>query len=126
VDLDDVRTRMEQIQWVRYAFVQRVFPDGIIIKVVEREPIGLARIQGHIYEFDSDAAILEPDNSSSPNLPILDGLRENNPEANLRKIAMYARVVTDLKAEQLSEVILNDTGEVSVVKEDDRLIVNLG
>ena len=33
--------------------VQRVLPDKIIIKVVEREPIGLARIRGEIYQFDA-------------------------------------------------------------------------
>ena len=39
---------------MRYAIVQRVLPDEIIIKVVEREPIGLARIDGEIYQFDVD------------------------------------------------------------------------
>src|SRR5436190_18449279 len=49
VDMEDVRIRVEQIQWVRYATVQRILPDQIIIKVAERVPVGLARLQGHIY-----------------------------------------------------------------------------
>ena len=50
VSLDGIRDRVEQLQWVREALVQRVLPDKIVIKVIEREPIGLARIRGEIYE----------------------------------------------------------------------------
>ena len=42
VNLDQVRERVEDLQWVRNAIVERVLPDQIIIKVIEREPIGLA------------------------------------------------------------------------------------
>src|SRR5262245_744645 len=33
VDLDEVRQRVEELDWVRYASVQRVFPDQIVIKI---------------------------------------------------------------------------------------------
>ena len=61
VNLREIRERVEQIQWVRHALVERVLPNQIIIKVVEREPIGLGRIRGEIYQFDADAVILDPD-----------------------------------------------------------------
>src|ERR1044071_5065056 len=38
-NLKEIRERVEQIQWVRHALVERVLPDQIMIKVVEREPI---------------------------------------------------------------------------------------
>lgn len=126
VDLEGIRASVEQIQWVRYAMVQRVLPDQIIIKVVEREPIGLARIQGNIYEFDIDAAILVPDKSTTPDLPILDGLRANDQEGNLRKVGMYTKLLGDIGSDHLAQVIVNDTNEVSVVRSDDSLLVNLG
>ena len=53
VDLRAIRERVEQLPWVRHAMVERVFPDQIIIKVIEREPIGLARIQGEITSWTS-------------------------------------------------------------------------
>src|SRR3954465_7350037 len=37
VNMDDVRAHVEQILWVRYATVQRVLPDEIIITIVERK-----------------------------------------------------------------------------------------
>src|SRR5262249_9585314 len=59
VDLDGIRERVEELDWVRYALIQRILPDQIIIKIVEREPIGLTRIRGEIYQFDMDAKILD-------------------------------------------------------------------
>src|SRR2546426_12333978 len=61
VDLRAIRERVEQLQWVQHAMVERVFPDQIIIKVIERQPIGLARIRGETYQFDNDGKILDPD-----------------------------------------------------------------
>ena len=46
----------------------------IIIKVVEREPVGLARIRGEIFQFDVEAELLDPDPRAAINFPILDGL----------------------------------------------------
>src|SRR5215471_7517261 len=74
VDLQAIRERVERLQWVRFAIVQRVLPDQIMVKVVEREPIGLARIGGEVYQFDADATILDVD-AVSETFPILDGLR---------------------------------------------------
>jgi|GEM_PF-2059668 len=126
VDMQDVRASVEKIQWVRYATVLRVLPDQIIINVVERKPIGLATIEGHVYEFDAEAAILEPDPSSSQSFPILLGLHDNDTEGNLRRISLYTRAIADLGADGLSEIIVNQSNEVSVVREENPLIVNLG
>src|SRR5262249_33211352 len=34
VKLDEIRERVEELQWVRYALVERVLPDQIIIKII--------------------------------------------------------------------------------------------
>jgi cell division protein FtsQ len=126
VDMEDVRARVEQIEWVHHATVQRVLPDGIAIRVVEREPKGVARIHGRTVEFDDEAAILEPDSGPLPEFPVLLELDENNPEANHRKIAMYRKVVADLGGEEISQILVNSNNEVSIVRNGDPLIVNLG
>jgi cell division septal protein FtsQ len=126
VDMEDIRAKVEEIQWVRYVTVSRILPDQIQIRVVEREPIGYARIGGHFYEFDAESAILEPDSATDLKMPILDGLREGDAEHNLPKIAMYNKVLAELGPGRFSEVIVNHSNEVSVVTNDDPLIVNLG
>jgi cell division septal protein FtsQ len=126
VDMEDVRTRVEQIEWVHHATVQRVLPDTVLIRVAERNPKGVARIHGRMVEFDDEAAILEPDNPVLPALPVLMELEENNMEANRLKIAMYRKVVADLGGEEITQVIVNSDKEVSIVRKDDPLIVCLG
>ena len=76
--------------------VERVLPDQIIIKVVEREPIGLARIRGEVFEFDMDGKILDPDPLTGSSFPILDGLRGGDSKNNLLKVATYRKVLEDL------------------------------
>jgi cell division protein FtsQ len=126
VDLQEIRKRVEELQWVRNATVERVLPDQIIIKVIEREPIGLARINGEIYQFDADARILDPDPVRDSSFPILDGLRVNGEKDNLRKVSIYKRILEDLGPNSLSQIRINASGEVTVVSSSDPFLVNLG
>jgi cell division protein FtsQ len=126
VDLEAMRERIERLRWVRHAVVQRVLPDQIIIKVVEREPIGLGRIRGEIYQFDEDAVILNLDAAANASFPILDGLRANAVETNRKKVALYRRVLEELGQTELSQISINDAAEVSVVSASDPLVVSLG
>jgi cell division protein FtsQ len=126
VDLKKIREGVERLQWVRYAVVQRVLPDQIIVKVVERDPIGLARIRGDIYQFDADAAILSVDSVTDASFPVLDGLRRENSELNRKKVDTYVKVLEQLGETGLSEVRINDAGEVSIVSASDPMLVNLG
>ena len=123
--LDDIRQRVEELTWVRNALVERVLPDQIIIKIIKREPIGLARIRGEVYQFDSEAKIMDPDPAGS-SFPILDGLRAEDPKGNRRKVEMYRKVLEDLGETALSEIHINDSGEVTVVSASDPLMINLG
>jgi cell division protein FtsQ len=126
VDLAEIRERVEQLQWVRHALAERVLPDQIIIKVVEREPIGLARIRGEIYQFDIDATILEPDPAAGANFPILDGLSPADRPGNLKRVQIYREVLEQLSPNSLSEIHIDNASEVSVVSTSDPLIVSLG
>jgi cell division protein FtsQ len=127
VDLAAIRERVERMQWVRYAIVQRVFPDTITIKIVEREPVGLARIRGQVYQFDTDAVVLDYDPSTGVNFPILDGLQPKDRAGNLRRANLYSRVLKELQSQnEVSEVHINQADEVSVILSDEPIVVNLG
>jgi cell division septal protein FtsQ len=126
VKLEKIRERVEELPWVRHALVERVLPDKIMIKIVEREPIGLARINGDVFQFDIDGKILDPDSGSGSSFPILDGLRTEDHKGNVEKLDVYRRVVEDLGQTALSEIHINDSQEVTVVSASDPLLVNLG
>jgi len=126
VKLDEIRERVEELPWVRHGVVERVLPDKIIIRIVEREPIGLARINGEVFQFDIDGTVLDPDPAGGASFPILDGLRMGDQKRNLEKVGVYRRVVDDLGQTALSEVHINDAQEVTVVSASDPVLVNLG
>ena len=126
VNLPQIRKRVEELQWVRNAIIQRVLPDQIIIKVIEREPIGLARIEGEIYQFDIDGKILDPDPIRGSSFPILDGLRVDSEKDNLPKILTYKKILEELGPNSLSQIHINPSGEVTVVSSSDPFQVNLG
>jgi cell division protein FtsQ len=125
-DLDEIRARVEELEWVRHAMVERILPDQIVIKVIEREPVGLARIRGELYQFDGAAVILNLDGAGASSFPILDGLRPDDPEGNLKKVEAYRKVLDELGQASLSEVHINQSGDVSVVSSSEPLVVNLG
>ena len=126
LNLEEIRKRVEELPWVRYAMVERVLPDQIMVKVIEREPIGLARIRGEIYQFDADGKILDPDPMAGSSFPILDGLQLSRDKDNLPKIDIYKKVLDEIGANILSEIHINALGEVTVVSSTDRYLVNLG
>jgi cell division protein FtsQ len=126
VKLDKIRERVEELPWVRYATVERVLPDKIIIKISEREPIGLGRINGEVFQFDADAKILDPDPETPASFPILDGLRMGDHKGNLQKVEMYRKVIEDVGQTALSEIHINDSQEVTVVSASDPVSVDLG
>jgi cell division septal protein FtsQ len=127
VDLKGIRERVERLQWVHHAFVLRVLPDTVTIKIVEREPVGLARVRGEIRQFDADATLLDFNPEVGLNFPVLDGLRLNDREGNIRKIALYRTILEELQGQrELSEIRINEESEVSVVPQTEATIVNLG
>jgi cell division protein FtsQ len=126
VSLDDIRERVETLEWVRYATVQRVLPDEIVVKIVEREPIGLTRLRGETYQFDMDGKILDIDPALGASFPILDGLIQDDQTGNLHKVQTYRTVLDELSQASLSEIHISQTGEVTVVSASDPISINLG
>ena len=127
VDLQDVRQRVEGLKWVRFATVQRLLPDTIAIKIVERTPVGLARIRGEIFQFDAQAELLNRDRGAGADFPILYGLTFDGVEMNQKKVDLYLQIMGDLHGrDELSEVQIDDDFEVSVISQHEPVLVTLG
>ena len=130
VSLREIREAVEKIHWVRHATVRRVWPNELVITVVEREQVALARIDGEIYQVDIDGTIIPVDVWTNTNFPILDGLSfrgsQDGDNGNEVKVGIYLDLVEVLGETSLSEVHISESGDVSVVPVDDPLIVDLG
>ncbi len=126
VDLEETRKAVEEILWVRHATIQRVWPNEIVISVVERRPIALVRISSEIFQVDIEGVVLSPDPLTEIHAPILDGLHDGDLEGNKTKINIYREIVEAIGESKLSEVHVAESGEVSVVGTDHPILIDLG
>jgi cell division protein FtsQ len=79
-DLNQIKSALEKIDWIKNTVVERKLPDIIKITIKEREPIALWQNQKKFFMVDSDGVIINFDESKNlKNLPVLVG-----PEAPLK------------------------------------------
>jgi len=58
-DLEEISTRLERLAWIRVAMVSRVLPDGIRVRLEERQPRAVVRTTaGQFFWVDDDAVLL--------------------------------------------------------------------
>ena len=128
VDLEQLRLRVEGLQWVRFAHSAtrssrhdlRSRSSSVSLSAW---PESAATFTSSMHE----AELLDQDRGAGVHFPILDGLKIDDAESNQKKIDLYRRVMDELHGQnELSEIHINDEGEVSVVSLSDPLLVNLG
>ena len=138
LDLDRLRKSLELLPWVRTAIVRRVWPDRLMIQVTERVPIAFARIDDSTQLVDEECVLLESKSEGVSNFdfPVLMGL-ESGFESELltrnrKRLELYRRLMRDLDengaglSRDISEVHLQDAGSVSIVLNDDTVLVHIG
>ena len=138
LDLDRLRRSLELIPWVKTVVVRRVLPDKLMIDIEEREPVAFARVARGTLLIDGEGILLEnnPENLSQPDFPVILGMESGYvPEVlrrNRERIALYQQLMRSLNrggaglSRDLSEVHLQDPGNVSVILNGDTVLVYLG
>lgn len=87
IQLDDVKRKLEAMQWIKSAEVYRSFPDKLSVKLIERVPFALVKVD-ELYLVDVEGVVLGALASGSAiRLPIITGtfvkqihLNGENPE----------------------------------------------
>lgn len=62
VPIKQIRSRLEQIDWVQYAIVDRQLPHTLHIRIVERTPIALWQNAKQFYLVDGEGSLIVSDN----------------------------------------------------------------
>lgn len=57
-DVNAARERVENLPWVREAAVERLLPDTILLRVVERQPLALWQNQGKFFLIDDSGKVI--------------------------------------------------------------------
>jgi len=74
VSLDEVRGRLEKIESVKTAAVERALPDTLLVRIVEREPVAMWQNQGKMALVDDNGVVMNGlDITPYKNLPLVIG-----------------------------------------------------
>jgi cell division protein FtsQ len=134
-DLDAISRELKRVAWVREAIVSRVLPDGLRVRVHEREPRAVVRTAaGKFVWVDEDGVTL---GQASPGDQIFmrgwdedgtDGARAQNRE----RVEKFLEIARDIEARgisrRVSEVNLNDLRDVraQLTGTDSQIEIQLG
>jgi cell division protein FtsQ len=134
-DLDAISKELKTVAWVRDAVVSRVLPDGLRVRVTEREPRAIVRTSsGKFLSVDNEAFNL---GAASPTDQIfMRGWNEDGSEAaraeNRERVQKFLEMTRDWETKgisrRVSEVNLDDMRDVRVqlTGEDSLIEIQLG
>lgn len=137
-DLPALSKHLERLPWVRTAVVTRVLPDGIRVRITEREPKAVVRNAAGRFVWVDDDAVSLGEMSSTDQMPafFLRGWNEDESTAaqaeNRERVRKFLELQRDWSAqgvsERVSEVNLLDLRDVRVQLggDDSQIEVRLG
>ena len=137
-DLDQLSKHLEHLPWVRTAIVTRVLPDGIRVRITEREPKAVVRNSGGRFIWVDDDAVYLGEMSPTDQMPgfFLRGWNEDeSPTAqaeNRERIRKFLELQREWDSqglsERVSEVNVQDVRDVRVqlANDDSQIEVRLG
>lgn len=133
-DLDAWRKRLLASPWVKEAALRRSLPGTIDVAVLERSPVGVARMNGALYLVDERGVIIDQfgPQYSDLDLPIIDGLSAGGESmADEGRAELAARVIAAVRgrpalAKRLSQVDVSDGHNATVILTGDPAVLELG
>jgi cell division protein FtsQ len=128
VPLQERRRRLLAIDWVADAFVSRVWPDRLVIRIVERKPVAFVSFRTGPLLIDALGVLLEPPAQAEFSFPVLSGVREEESDAERRyRVRSFLQVQEEMGylAKEISEVDASDPENIRIVAQVDRHVVTL-
>jgi outer membrane protein assembly factor BamA len=123
-DLQELSKHLERLPWVRTAIVTRVLPDGIRVRITEREPKAVVRTSAGRFMWVDDDAVYLGEMAPTDQMPafFLRGWNEDDSTAaqteNRQRVAKFLELQRDWSAqgvsERVSEANLLDLRDVRV------------
>lgn len=136
VDLDLWKARLQASSWVADAELRRRFPATIVVRVIEREPVGIARLRDELFLVDAAGGIIDEfgPRYADCDLPIIDGLlvaRKDGSRVDDTRAQLVGDMLKDLNrrpvvARRVSQIDVTDVSDVRVILADDPTVLRLG
>lgn len=135
-DLQAISQHLESLPWVRNAIVTRVLPDGIRVRITERQPRAVVRTSSGRFNWVDDDAVFLGEMAPTDQMPpfFLRGWNEeqNGQAENRARVAKFLDLQKEWEqqglSERVSEVNLMDLRDVRVqlAGDDSQIEVRLG
>jgi cell division protein FtsQ len=136
-DLDAWRRRLLATPWVRAAELRRSLPSTVEVTITERQPMGIARLNGDMYLVDDHGVVIDQygPRYADFDLPIIDGLVTTSTESGLAaddaRAEAAGRVIAALAAKppiakRLSQIDVSDIHNIAVILNGDQAVIRLG
>ena len=128
------REQLRALDWVRDASISRVWPNRVIIRIEEREPVAFLNVAtadqprvSHFVLIDSDGMILEPPANARFDLPVATGIRPEEPimtrRTRVRRLMALMKELGEL-GQRVSEIDVSSLDNLRVTaKAGDRAVV---
>src|SRR5258708_2130738 len=99
--MTDRRNALLNIRWVRDASIQRIWPNRIVVRIAERQPVAFIKLQGDSMTrwalIDDEGVILDPPPKAPFQLPVLGGIQpRDNQDLRGRRVRRVLRLMKDL------------------------------
>jgi cell division protein FtsQ len=117
IPLAERRRRLLAIDWVEDASVSRIWPNRLLVRIRERRPVAFVPLRTGAVLIDAEGVLMEPPPLGQFQLPVLTGVREDEPEAARReRVAAFLRFQEDMggMARDAFEVNVADPRDLSI------------
>ena len=119
-DVTEIKQEIEKFAYVKNAVVSRVLPDGLRVRVDEREAFAVIRKDANYYWVDKDAVILSQIGTTETRPPyFLRNWDSNQIERNKKRLDIYANAIKEWQdlgiASKVNSISLEDENNMIVM-----------
>jgi hypothetical protein len=133
-DLLEIKQKIERVTFVKTAAVSRNLPNGISVKINERIPVAIVRLNSGEFLADAEGEILAPADKNEKRIPFTmlgwdEAKSEKAGKDNLERLKMYQKMYSEWKdydlVSRVRMVDLADLREPKATLEDSGLPVTI-
>jgi cell division protein FtsQ len=126
--LEERRSTVRTVDWVRDATVMRLWPNRVVVRVAERKPLAFVTLPGSRYGLIDEDGVILPPATARFHLPVLRGVAARDPLADRRDcVQRMQKLLRALgaNADKIAEVDVTDREDLRVTQPYDGRMVTL-
>ena len=117
--LADRRATLQTVDWVKDASVARLWPNRVVVRVTEREPVAFLTLAPSRFGLIDAEGVILPQSTGRFHLPVLTGVHPRDPLPERRaRVQRMLRLLHDLggMADKVAEIDASDRDNLKVTQ----------